>query len=84
MEFQRKFKGKGIHGNSKEFKGNSKEFMEISKGLARRVIENKSSDKERVIYGFQLCLHIPNEFGSPPLILPLQSIAEWIALSTLC
>ena len=30
--------------------------MEVYKGLARRVIENKSSDKERIIYGFQLCL----------------------------
>ena len=35
---------------------NDPAFMEISKGLARRVIKNKSGDKERVIYGFQLCL----------------------------
>jgi hypothetical protein len=35
---------------------NDPAFMEISKGLARRIIENKSGDKERVIYAFQLCL----------------------------
>jgi len=35
---------------------NDPAFMEVYKGLARRVIENKSSDKERIIYGFQLCL----------------------------